>query len=199
MSMLQKIAFFDFDGTITKADSMLELIKFHFGKKKYFLGLVIAGFYLLGLKMGFLTRQRAKERFLTHFWGGMDANQFEEICKTFSVGKLPSLIRREAVDKINEFKNENVEVVVVTASASDWVKYWCESQNLAFISSEMDVQSGKITGKLKGLNCNGPEKASRIKRDYDLSQYGEIYCFGDSSGDKEMFSLATKSYYQKFN
>jgi phosphoserine phosphatase len=57
---------------------------------------------------------------------------------------------------------------------------------------------GKITGNLMGNNCNGGEKVIRIKQLYDTQQYDEIYCFGDTGGDKPMLALATQSFYKPF-
>jgi phosphatidylglycerophosphatase C len=56
----------------------------------------------------------------------------------------------------------------------------------------------KITGKIDGVNCNHAEKTARIKAAYNLAEYGEIYGYGDSSGDNEMLALATKAFYKPF-
>lgn len=194
----RKIAFFDFDGTITTADTMLELIKFHFGKYTFYSGMIALGYSLIGLKLKFISRQQAKEKLLTYFFGGMQASAFDEICKLFSEARVPQLIRQDAISKIEKLKTENAEIVVVTASASAWVKYWCEQNNLPYLASELEIQDGKITGKLKGLNCNEAEKVNRIKQSYRLQDFSEIECYGDSSGDKPMLAIATHPFYKKF-
>ena len=42
------------------------------------------------------------------------------------------------------------------------------------------------------------EKVIRIQEEYNLSDYQEIYVYGDSPGDKPMLGLATKSFYKPF-
>lgn len=195
----RKIAFFDFDGTITTADTMLELIKFHFGKYRFYLGMISLGYSLIGLKLKFISRQQAKEKLLTYFFGGMKATAFEEICKLFSDTKLKQLIRKEAIQKIENLKAEDTEIVVVTASASAWVKYWCEEMNLPFLSSELEIIDGRITGKLKGINCNEMEKVNRITKSYALEEFNIIECYGDSAGDKAMLAIATHPFYRRFD
>lgn len=198
MTVKKKIAFFDFDGTITTSDTMLELIKFHFGSFRFYSGLLMISATLIGLKSGMVSRQQAKEKLLNHFFGGMAIASFENICKTFSASRLPQLIRKEALDKISQLKNEGTTIVVVTASASDWVKYWCADNSLPYLATELEKAEGKLTGKLKGRNCNEAEKVNRIKASYSLDDYDEIESYGDSSGDKAMLAIATQPYFRKF-
>ena len=54
-------------------------------------------------------------------------------------------------------------------------------------------ENGYFTGKFATSNCNYQEKKKRIEEEIDLSFYDEVIAFGDTEGDKIMFSLATKS------
>lgn len=198
MSAKKNIAFFDFDGTITTEDTMLELIKFHFGKKAFYSGMIFISPTLIAMKAGILSRQKAKEKLLSYFFKGMKIEEFQNICKDFSEKKLPSLLREEALDKIEYYKKQNIEVVVVTASAVNWVKYFCEKNQLPLIASELEVVDGKLTGKLKGTNCNESEKVNRIRALYALEDFSEIHCYGDSKGDQAMLAIATHPFYKKF-
>jgi len=38
----------------------------------------------------------------------------------------------------------------------------------------------------------------RILAAYDLSQYDEVYAYGDTKGDKPMLGLATIAFYKPF-
>lgn len=196
--MKKTIAFFDFDGTITTSDTMLELIKFHFGKKSFYTGLTFIAPVVVAMKAGMISRQKAKERLLTYFFKGMEINLFNSICKDFSEKKLPEILRKEAMDKIEFYKKENIEVVVVTASASNWVTRFCEENQLPLIASELEVVNNKLTGKLNGINCNAAEKVNRIKQKYDLQTFAEVHCYGDSSGDRELLQIATHPFFRKF-
>jgi hypothetical protein len=55
------IAFFDFDGTITRKDTMFEMVKFSHGKKEFYKGLLKITPWLVGLKLGLVSAQKAKE------------------------------------------------------------------------------------------------------------------------------------------
>ena len=196
--MKKSIAFFDFDGTITSKDTMLELIKFHFGNRAFIWGLMRNSIWIAGMKSGILSHQFAKEKLLTTFFKDMSEQKFQSICTGFSKDYLPLIIRRDALKKIEDYVDSETEVVVVTASATDWVKPWCDKLNIDCIASNLEIVNGKLTGKLIGINCNYQEKVLRIKSKFDLNKYDLIYCYGDSSGDKEMLKLSTNAFYRPF-
>lgn len=197
--MAGSIAFFDFDGTITKRDTMLELAKFHKGSVGFATGMMLISPWMVALKLKLITPTEAKEKFLQHFFGNMLAEEFDQICKDFTEKKLPSLIRKDAMEMIEWHRSEDHTIVVVSASAENWVRYWCEQNGLPLLATKLEVNSDKrISGKLSCVNCNGQEKVTRIKAKFDPGQFESIYAYGDSSGDKQMLAMATHPFYRKF-
>lgn len=196
--MQQSIAFFDFDGTITRKDTMIELIKFHKGTAAYFTGLALISPWLVAMKIGVITNQQGKEKLLAHFFKSMPADEFDKICEAFSETVVPKLIRSDALEAIQKHFADGNKVVVVSASAENWVKPWCKKNNIEVLASILDLADGKITGKLKGINCNEEEKVNRILLAYDPAMYKNVYAYGDSSGDKKMLEFATHGYYRIF-
>lgn len=196
--MPKDIAFFDFDGTVTSKDSMLELVKFYKGTAGFYAGMILQLPSLIALKARLIPAQRAKEKLLTYFFGGMHVKSFDALCNKFNEQQLPRLLRKNAMDKIKEHKNNGHVVVLVSASAENWIVPFCKENGLNYICSKLEVVNDCITGKLNGANCNGPEKANRIKLQYDLSAYENIHSYGDSSGDAEMLQLATEKHYRVF-
>jgi phosphatidylglycerophosphatase C len=128
----------------------------------------------------------------------MPAEKFNEICHQFILNKLPSLIRPGAIKKIKEHLTNQHEVVIVSASAGNWISKWCNDNGVNYLSSRLEIRNNTITGKLDGANCNGEEKVTRIKSKYNLSAYSTIYCYGDTKADKPMLRLASFAYYKPF-
>lgn len=108
------------------------------------------------------------------------------------------MIRPGAKAEIAKHQAEGTRVIVVTASAENWVAPWCKEMGIECIGSKLAVQDGKITGMLTGLNCNGDEKVCRIEAAVDLKAYGKIYAYGDSSGDKQMLAIAQEPNFRPF-
>src|ERR1700733_6164565 len=119
---MRKIAFFDFDGTITTKDTLFEVIKHHKGKAKLFVGLMIHVPVLIGLKIKLISKQRAKETILKYFFKGTERLSFQQGCDDFATVRLPSLIRSGALAEIKRLKECDFEIVVVSASAENWIK-----------------------------------------------------------------------------
>ena len=194
----KEIAFFDFDGTITTKDTLLEFIKFSKSKSHFYLGFLFHLPYLIAYKLKIISNQNAKEKILRFFFQGMPVEKFKEHCNAFSKNRLPSLIRLKAVEEIKRLKEKNILVVIVSASPENWIQNWAAENNLQLIASKLEVSNEKITGKILGKNCHGNEKVSRIIEIFDLSQYHVVAAYGDSKGDKPMLQLATFPHYKPF-
>jgi len=192
------IAFFDFDGTVTTRDTLLEFIKFTKGAPAFYSGFLFNIFYLLAYKIKVITNQEAKEKVLGYFFRGTDVTEFDRMAVEFSKKKLPSLIRSKAQKEILTLQNDNIDVVIVSASPENWIRHWCFEKNLILIASVLETRDGKITGKISGKNCHGQEKVRRILEKYSIEEYNEVYAYGDTKGDLPMLGLATKPYYKPF-
>jgi phosphatidylglycerophosphatase C len=192
------IAFFDFDGTITTKDTLLEFIKFAKGKPAFYRGFLYNIFYLLAYKVKLISNQRAKEKVLSYFFKNTSVNDFEKLTVDFSKNKLPSLLRSGAEQEILKLQNDNFIVVIVSASPENWIRHWCKERNLILIATELEIMDGRISGKISGKNCHGQEKVRRILEKYAMEEYEEIYVYGDTKGDLPMLGLATKPFYKPF-
>jgi len=193
-----KIAFFDFDGTITTKDTMLELIRHQKGAARFYAGFLLNIPVFVALKLKLISNQAAKEKLLSHFFKGTPAALFQTKCDAFADDKLPSLIRPAAIAEMEKLKTAGFQIVIVSASAQNWIKKWADKKGVQLIATELEVAGNLLTGKIKGKNCNGEEKVVRIRQLYNSPQFDEIWCYGDSGGDKQMLAMGTKSFYKPF-
>ena len=196
--MKRVIAFLDFDGTVTRKDTLLEFIKFSRGSLRFYLGFLINSPILIAYKVGIISNQTAKEWMLRYFFSGSSLESFQQQCDLFAVQVLPSLLRPKAVKEINKLKEAGADIVIVSASAENWIRKWTASLNLHLLSTRLVTKNDKITGKIDGKNCHGHEKVSRIKEKFNLADYTDIYCYGDTSGDRPMLELGTIRFYKPF-
>jgi phosphatidylglycerophosphatase C len=192
------IAFFDFDGTITTKDTLLEFIKFSRGRFRFYAGFVLNSPWLIALKLKMISNQAAKERILSWFFRDMPLDAFETTCQNFATSVLPGLIRPKAIGEITTLKEKGVHVVVVSASPENWIRPWAGPNSIDLIATKLEIKGTKLTGRIQGRNCHGTEKVERINQAFELSSYTTIYAYGDSSGDKPMLQLATNSFFKPF-
>ena len=196
--MSQRIAFFDFDGTITTKDTLLEFIKFSKGPFRFWLGFALTSPWILAWKGKLISNQRAKEQVLRFFFRHCPLPRFQEECDRFSSEALPALIRPKALQEIARLQTAGAAVVIVSASPGNWIRGWADGINAALIATRLETSAQKLTGKIEGSNCHGTEKVRRIQQEYDLSVYTEIYTYGDTSGDQPMLKLGTASFFKPF-
>ena len=194
----KRIAFFDFDGTITTKDTLLEIIKYQKGTPSFYLGFLLCSPFLVAYKLKLISNQAAKEITLRYFFGKTPVAAFNERCNAFAAEKLEPLIRPGAYTEIEKLKAAGAEVVLVSASAENWLSQWCRQHELTLIATRLEIKNDRLTGKIAGNNCHGQEKVDRINAAYDLSQYDEVYAYGDTKGDKPMLKLATFGFYRPF-
>lgn len=193
-----KLAIFDFDGTITNRDSLLEFIKFAIGYKRFIIGLLVLSPILFLYKLRIIANDRAKQYFFSWYFRGMKQKDFMVIAQEYSLEKLNKIVRQKALERIRWHKHEGHTIVVVSASLECWLRPWCEKYGIALLGTKIKIDHGIITGKFLTKNCYGIEKVHRIKEKYTLEKYDYIYAYGDSEGDREMLNIANERYYKPF-
>ena len=192
------LALFDFDGTITKDDSLLKFIRFVVGDVRFVFGLVVLSPILVAYKLKLIPNYKAKQKMLSWFFKGMSKEAFLKVANEYSLVHIDKILRSKAIEKINWHKNQGHKVVVVSASIECWLRPWCEKNGLELIATKLEIKDDIVTGKLLSKNCYGVEKANRIKEIYNLKDFEYIYSYGDSSGDKQMLELAHEKFYKPF-
>jgi len=196
--MKKRIAFFDFDGTITTKDSLLAFIIFREGILRTLLGLMMISPYYLAYILKIIPVQTAKEKVLKHFLKNLSIEKFQSDCNQFASTTLLTLLRPKALNEIKRLQEESVAIIVISASPENWLRPWTGRIGADLLATHLEIKNGKLTGKIEGKNCRGTEKVRRIMNSYDLSQYDEVYCYGDTKGDKPMLRLATHAFYRPF-
>jgi phosphatidylglycerophosphatase C len=194
----KKIAFFDFDGTITTRDSMPEIIKFLKGRSAFYTGILMNMQWFIAYQINLISAGLLKEKILSYFFSGMPEHIFQEQCDLFADRKLPGLIRPDAIAEMDRLRKEGFEMVIVSASAENWIRNFAKRKSLQLIATKLQVKNGAITGKIEGKNCKGEQKVISIQEKWDLASFDKIYVYGDTPADKPMMALASQSFYKPF-
>ena len=95
----KKIYVFDFDGTLTTADTLLEFIRFACGRTRMLLGFALYAPWIVLMKLHLYPNYKAKQKVFAHFFGGMEASQFDTLCQRFAANSA-HLIRPAAADYV---------------------------------------------------------------------------------------------------
>jgi len=190
---------FDFDGTLTRKDTLIEFIRFAKGDKVLWTCLLRHLHLLLAMKLGLYDNGRAKEAVFAYCFRGMAADEFDGLCRRFARTRA-GLLRPGGIAAVRRLQaGWNTKVVVVSASIDRWVAPFFDGMpGVKVIGTVAEVRDGVITGRFSTPNCYGEEKVRRMtellpdRRTYHLTAYG------DSGGDRALLDFADEGYYRPF-
>lgn len=206
--MKKKVYLFDFDGTLTCADTLLEFIRYACGRRRFFIGFALFSPLLVLMKLHLYPNYRAKQRLFAWYFKGMSIDNFDLVCRRFAHHNQ-RLMRQKALDRLREIFHNNDTLCVVSASIDNWVRPFFDNISKAsrsdfrVIGTEVEVDTdGVLTGRFRTHNCYGAEKVRRVleampqlksKRD----DFWVVAC-GDSRGDKELLEFADEAHFKPF-
>lgn len=195
---LGQIHAFDFDGTLTRRDTLLEFIRFAKGNKAFLLCFLRFSPLLVLMKMGLYPNWKAKQRVFSYCFKGMPVAGFNALCRRFAKEKA-GLMRPKGVNKIREVLAGGGKVVIISASIDNWVEPFFDGMGGVYVLGTMvDEREGVLTGRFLTKNCYGEEKVTRLLQLFpERTQYW-LTAYGDSRGDFELLDFANESYYRPF-
>lgn len=200
--MKKKIYCFDFDGTLTTSDTLLEFIKYAKGTSRFLMVFLMYSPLLVLMKLHLYPNWKAKQQIFAHLFAGMRIEKFDALCRGFAE-ENQHLLRPKGITLMHEALVAGAQVFIVSASIDNWVRPFFDIRNLKgvqVLGTQIEVEDGKLTGRFKSNNCYGKEKVHRITevlKSLERSEY-EIEAFGDSRGDKEMLAFADKGHFKPF-
>ena len=194
---MKKIVAFDFDGTLTSKDTLLEFIRYAKGFKDFWLGFLQYAHLLVLMKLGLYPNWKAKQKVFAHFFEGMKLEEFNTLCQKFAASSS-HLLRPNGTETVRQALNAGAEVLIVSASIDYWVKPFFENQSIQVLGTQIEVVDGILTGRFLTKNCYGQEKVNRILTLYPHREDYHLTAYGDSRGDKELLAFADESHYKPF-
>lgn len=188
-------AFFDFDGTLIKGDSIIRFCFYAYRNGLSSLGqLVRAGWMGVLYQCHLTTAEKSKQAALS-FLAGRPHKEVEKIAKDFCHKVLIPNLYPEGVEAIRRHRLDGAEVWLVSASTAFYLEPLKRHLHLSgLIGTRMHVdEQGKYSGLIDGHNCRGVEKTLRIAEVLaargDMVDYATSYAYGDTAGDIPMLML----------
>ncbi|MDR3165118.1 MAG: HAD-IB family hydrolase [Synergistaceae bacterium] len=191
---MKRIALFDFDGTLTRKDTFLDFHVKRFGVVSVAAAMCAAAAECPLSK--FADRSEIKERFLSRMWKGTLFESYLADAENYAEREIDRITMPTAMEVFRKHLELGDAVCIVTASMKEWVEPWASRHETYVIGTELEVEGGRMTGRLKTPNCRGAEKVARIKAEIDLSRFSRIFAYGNSDGDREMLALADEAIYK---
>lgn len=193
----QVVAAFDFDGTLSRADSFLPFLRQMAGRAGYWRRMALLLPLLLAFRVGLVGSTRAKTAVLRQFVRGMNEAQLQSHACHFAAGHLPAMIRPEALARLRWHQAQGHRCVIVSASLEVYLLPWARSLGVdEVLATRLEVTDGCYSGRLAGANCRGVEKVRRLEAWMGTRSDWTVYAYGDSGGDRELLAWADHAWYR---
>lgn len=192
------VAVFDFDGTITRGDTTTAFCRAEF-PGRLLPAVVRAAPCLAGYALGLVGRGQVKEALLTTLLGGREEPEVRARAAEWAARRLPAMVRPGALERLRWHRSRGHRVVLASASLELLLEPWAGGAGVDdVLATRLEVVGGRLTGRLAGPNCYGPEKVTRLRALLgDLAGF-ELYAYGDGSGDRELLAAAQHPVYRPF-
>ena len=192
---MKKIVAFDFDGTLTTKDTLIEFIRYACGTGAFVKGFLRYAHLLVLMKLGLYPNWKAKQKVFSYFFEGMKIEEFDGLCQRFAKDNQ-HLLRPKGIEAIQQALDKGAEVLIVSASIDNWVQpFFAE---VKVLGTQVEVIDGKLSGRFLTKNCYGQEKVNRILALFPNRSEYHLTAYGDSRGDKELLAFADESHYKPF-
>lgn len=196
------LAVFDFDGTLTRGDTLLPFLSRLLGWPRLLWVLFRCSPWLVAYALRLTSNHRAKARLLQISLAGRPQTTVERCARAFVQDYLPLQWRPWALHQLVLHQRQGHRCLIVSASTSPYMHLVGASLGVeAVLCTEMELVGGRYTGRMATPNCHGEEKVRRLQawlaQACGPDNAPALHAYGDTSGDKPMLRLARQAWYRE--
>lgn len=196
------VAAFDFDGTLTRRDTLLPFLHRLLGGPRLLWTLLRCSPWLAGYLLHLVSNHRAKAILLHASLAGRSVLDVQRCARAFVDEHLPTQWRPWAMRQLLQHRQAGHACVLVSASTSPYMHIVGSSLGVnAVLCTEMEVVDGRYTGRMATANCHGEEKVRRLKEwlssTFVPDAVPQVHAYGDTRGDLPMLRLAQAAWFRE--
>jgi phosphatidylglycerophosphatase C len=185
------VAAFDFDGTLTRRDTLLPFLVDVAGPARVARAMALDAPRLARMALGRADRDAAKSDLVARVLAGYPYADVAARGRAYALRVVERGLRPSTLARLRWHVREGHDVVIVSAALDAYLHEVARLLGVATVlctTLEVDT-GGRITGRLEGGNCRGPEKIARLANHLDGARV-RLWAYGDSHGDAELLAAA---------
>lgn len=190
------VAAFDFDGTISRRDTLLRFLAKAAGPSRFTATCARLGLLGARRRIPLGDRDRTKEHMIELLLTGRRESDLRALGERYARDLLTGdRLRPEMIERVHEHRRVGHLTVIVSASLVYYLDPIAESLSIdGVIGVEPEVAAGTLTGRLARPNVRADEKAVRLAEWLGLVADGpdrpRLHAYGNSSGDHALLEMA---------
>jgi len=196
------VAAFDFDGTITRGDTLLPFLARAFGRTRVAATFAALSPLALRVALGGATVDDFKVRTIERLFAGVPAPPLRALGRAYAA-TLPARTRPDALTRIRWHRAQGHALVIVSASLDLYLAP--VARDLGFdhllctrLSTRGEGDDERFDGFLAGEDCAGPGKARALLALLGERAGFELHAYGDAAGDRALLALADHAHFRAF-
>lgn len=193
---MTNLALFDFDGTLTHADTFTPFVLSSVSARRMTLGKGLLSPWIAGYKLRLVKGTTLRMLMLRVAFQGRQQEEIAGLGETYARERLPGFVKANALARLRWHQAQGDHVVIVSASLNAYLAPWCKTLGVDLICTELEAAGGLLSGRAVNGDCTGEEKARRVRARYELSRYSQVYAYGDTPEDAAMLRLASRRFYR---
>jgi phosphatidylglycerophosphatase C len=197
------IAAFDFDGTLTRRDTLLPFLVRGLGWPRFLLALLQCSPWLAGYAVRLVRNDAAKARLLRATLSGRTLSELDDWTSRWLAQDFAGQLQDWTMARLAWHRQAGHCCVLVSASPDIYLRRVASQLGFdGLICTEMEVQGESLTGRMHTPNCHGEQKVLRLQAWLSARFGGEsaqamlLYAYGDTAGDKPLLRLARHAWYR---
>jgi phosphatidylglycerophosphatase C len=152
--------------------------------------------------MGYLLRRSDEESlnlFNSAVFRGGDAHTIRELAAAFASDSMPQYLVPSALAHLHAHRAQGHRCVIVSRGFAWCIEPWARTLGITdVLATHLEVGAdGRLTGRMSEPSCDREHKRTRLLHLLGDRAKWEVYAYGDSVGDWEMFGTADHAFVRK--
>lgn len=190
---VRAVAIFDLDGTLTTRSTFLPYLIWWGLRNRRFSALCLLPFRLAAYVAGLVKDSVLKEQLMVSFLGGVSQEQLKKHTEWFCKSWLPRHVHPVGMEHLEQHRRRGDRIILLSASPDIYVTAVGDALGIhEIICTQVTLQNGNCVGTIRGENCKGPAKLTRITELLGDNSSAESFAYGDSRHDLPILSWATE-------
>lgn len=199
MSERPVLAVFDFDGTLTTADSLGAFLHRQLGSPAWAWALLRQSPVLLAYVLRLVPNHQAKAALLQQALTGASQASLDACAEQLVQTWLPRHLDHWALDELQSHQLAGHTCVLLSASLDIYLRAVARALDIPhLVCTGLELQDGVCTGRMSTPNCHGEEKWRRLQAWFEIQKRPredwEIHAYGDTRGDIPVLRQADQAW-----